>query len=64
MVKRRDCSGVVILISNEFGCLAHQLKLYSVYETYNYPIGLLEREFERFIVVRCRMDIRTPHSFQ
>lgn len=45
---------IAFLILNEFGCLAHQLKLYSVYETYNNPIGLLERKFERFIVTQCQ----------
>lgn len=34
---------------------AHQLKLYGVYETYNYLIVLLERKFERFIVTRCHI---------
>lgn len=59
---RNSLTVTVILISNELGRLAHQLKLSGVYETYNYPIGLLEWNFERFIVTR--RQIRTPHSFQ
>lgn len=42
--------------------LAHQLKLWGVYETYNYLIVLLEQKFERFIVTRCQICML--HDFQ